>query len=100
MEFLKGRSSRSTLWFASFGILLAAILLALLASSELPEQIIVSVYILYVIAANVVGFVFIIRRLNDMNRSGWWILCAFIPLVNIAFMLTLLFVPGVSNDDR
>ncbi|MDP2931762.1 MAG: DUF805 domain-containing protein [Chloroflexota bacterium] len=31
-----------------------------------------------------------IRRLHDLNRSGWYLLLAFVPLVNIVMILSVL----------
>ena len=41
-----------------------------------------------------------IRRLHDTNRSGWWILIGFIPLVGLIVMLIFLCTKGTdgSND--
>ncbi len=35
-----------------------------------------------------------IRRLHDLNRSGWYWLIIFVPVVNIVLMIRLLFEPG------
>lgn len=40
-------------------------------------------------------FIIGIRRLNDLNRNPWWILMMFIPLLDIALLLALLFRPPV-----
>jgi uncharacterized membrane protein YhaH (DUF805 family) len=44
--------------------------------------------------------VFTKRRLNDLNRSGWWQLLNIIPLLNILLAIYLIFFPGtlVSNN--
>jgi uncharacterized membrane protein YhaH (DUF805 family) len=34
-----------------------------------------------------------IRRLHDMNTTGWWYLLAFIPGINLILVLVLLFAP-------
>lgn len=34
------------------------------------------------------------RRLHDLNKSGWWLLLALIPAVNVVFMIYLYFVKG------
>jgi len=31
-----------------------------------------------------------VRRLHDTNRSGWWLLIGFIPLINIVYLVFLL----------
>jgi uncharacterized membrane protein YhaH (DUF805 family) len=38
-----------------------------------------------------------IRRLHDMDKSGWYLLLAFIPLVNFFVLLWLLFWPGTDR---
>lgn len=41
-----------------------------------------------------------IRRLHDLNHSGWYLLLAFIPLVNVVMLLYLLFAPGRTEGNR
>ena len=41
-----------------------------------------------------------IRRLHDRNHSGWYLLLAFVPLVNLAMILYLLFAPGKAEGNR
>lgn len=47
-----------------------------------------------------VSFVMAKRRLNDMDRSGWWVLLTFVPILGVIPSLILLFYPGdkQSND--
>jgi uncharacterized membrane protein YhaH (DUF805 family) len=40
------------------------------------------------------------RRLHDFDASAWWILFSFVPLVNFALLISLLFVPGTKGDNR
>ncbi|MGB9429070.1 MAG: DUF805 domain-containing protein [Gammaproteobacteria bacterium] len=48
----------------------------------------------------VMGILFTIRRLHDMNASGWWTLLMLVPLGNIIFILVLLFTPGTIGENR
>jgi uncharacterized membrane protein YhaH (DUF805 family) len=41
-----------------------------------------------------------IRRLHDLNRSGWYLLLAFIPIMNIVMLAYLLFAPGKVAGNR
>jgi uncharacterized membrane protein YhaH (DUF805 family) len=51
--------------------------------------------------AAVVWFIgLLVRRLHDTDRSGWWILLAFVPLANFLLMLYLLLAPGTSGPNR
>ena len=40
------------------------------------------------------------RRLNDLNRSGWWMLVFIVPLVNLLMTIYVLLFPGSkeAND--
>ena len=48
----------------------------------------------------VMGVILGVRRLNDMNASGWLMLLALVPLANFVLALVLLFVPGSSGPNR
>jgi len=38
-----------------------------------------------------------IRRLHDLDKSGWWFLIALIPLIGFFFQLYLLFAKGTEG---
>ena len=44
--------------------------------------------------------IFTRRRLNDLNRSGWWQLIGIIPIINLIFYLYLLFFSGEKDANR
>ena len=46
------------------------------------------------------GFMFMIQRLHDMDACGWWSLLMFVPVVNALMGLVLLFAPGTRGDNR
>ena len=52
------------------------------------------------IFTTVMSIIYGIRRLNDMNMSGWMILLLFLPIANLVIAIMLLFVPGtkVANN--
>ena len=55
---------------------------------------------IFYIATFVVSIMFGKRRLNDLNRSGWWFLLVIIPLVNLALIIYLLFFPGTDGSNN
>ena len=55
---------------------------------------------LYYVAVIVPYLAVIFRRLHDTDRSGWWILIAFIPLVGIIVLLVFLILKGNEGDNR
>lgn len=41
-----------------------------------------------------------VRRFNDTGRTGWLALLLFVPLLNIAVALYLIFAPGTQGSNR
>ena len=46
------------------------------------------------------GLVLSIRRLHDINLSGWWMLVGFIPVINFLFFLYISVMPGTATVNR
>ncbi len=44
--------------------------------------------------------VFAIRRFHDLDKSGWWSVATFIPLINIIFILYMLLAKGTDGVNR
>lgn len=55
---------------------------------------------LYYIAVFIPYLAVIVRRLHDTDRSGWWILIAFIPIVGVIVLLVFLILAGKHGDNR
>jgi len=53
-----------------------------------------------VVVFMVLAFSWPIRRLHDLDHSGWLVLLQFIPLVNIAFALYIIFAPGTVGNNK
>ncbi|MBO4779427.1 MAG: DUF805 domain-containing protein, partial [Selenomonadaceae bacterium] len=45
-------------------------------------------------------FCLAIRRLHDLDRSGWWVLLSFVPIINFILGLYLMFKKGVVGGNR
>ena len=52
------------------------------------------------LAMIVVSIIFLIQRLHDLNHSGWMCLLMFIPLVNLFFMLYVVFARGTPGSNN
>lgn len=52
------------------------------------------------IAAVVGGWMIGIRRMHDLDKSGWWLLITLIPYVNMIFSLYVIFAPGTKGDNQ
>ena len=55
---------------------------------------------LYYIAVIIPYLAVIFRRLHDTDRSGWWFLIAFIPIVGLIVLLVFLVQDGTRGDNR
>ena len=81
-----GRARRSEYWYFVLFNMLAAI------AATLVDQVIgyPVVYIAYLLAAFIPGLAVFVRRMHDTNRSGWWFLIAFVPLIGAIVLLVFL----------
>jgi uncharacterized membrane protein YhaH (DUF805 family) len=68
----------------------------LAGETVMPIAVIVGLSVFY-IAIIVLSVAFGKRRLNDLNRSGWWMLIFIVPLVNLFMAIYIVFFPG-SNE--
>ena len=91
----EGRARRKEYWmFVLFNILVAAALGFIEgfvgAFSGTDQSVLSTIYQLAVIIPSIaVG----VRRMHDIDRSGWWVLC---PIVNFIFSVT----EGTSGSNR
>lgn len=81
-----------------FGII-AAIIIPLLGDSGAFLAIIGITWLVSVIGQLYAYFMPAIRRLNDLNKTGWMSLLYLIPLVNILFWLYLVFAEGDEGEN-
>ena len=60
---------------------------------------IIAIIVFYVVTI-VVSVMFAKRRLNDLNRSGWWFLLFIVPIVNLLLAIYLIFFPGTDGSNN
>ncbi|MDH3635012.1 MAG: DUF805 domain-containing protein [Gammaproteobacteria bacterium] len=60
---------------------------------------ILGIGIFYVLTI-VISVMFAKRRLNDLNRSGWWFLLFIVPFVNLLLAIYLIFFPGTNGSNN
>ena len=84
-------------------LFILAVILSLLLPDYIYKEYIVNILVaLYLIEALLIGisrFLLMIRRLHDLNCSGFWVILVFVPLVNIVFFLWLLIKKGTEGDN-
>jgi uncharacterized membrane protein YhaH (DUF805 family) len=101
----EGRGPRSEYWnFVLFYIvayvalmIVAAILGAISNVLALIVSIVVLVFALGMIIPSISAGV---RRLHDIDRSGWWLLIGFVPLVGFIVLLVFFCSKGTDGDNQ
>jgi uncharacterized membrane protein YhaH (DUF805 family) len=56
--------------------------------------------ILFYVATLVFSVMFGKRRLNDLNRSGWWFLLFIVPIANFFMAIYVIFFPGAESSNN
>lgn len=56
--------------------------------------------IAFYLASIVLAVMFGKRRLNDLNRSGWWFLLFLVPVVNLFMAIYMIFFPGMEDSNN
>ena len=97
-----GRASRAEYWYFSLVHTLVSVLLSVLDFSLGYAHLSIGVGLLsgvYTLAVMLPVAGVTIRRLHDTNRSGWWLLIAFIPLLGLIALLVMLTLKGTNGEN-
>jgi uncharacterized membrane protein YhaH (DUF805 family) len=108
----EGRVGRKQYWYYTLGVLIVFILIGVLAA-VLPGQILSSV-VKAVITLGIIVFgialwiallwsnlAIQVKRLHDLNKSGWFLLLILIPYIGpLIMMIWLGFFKGTDGDNR
>jgi len=102
----KGRFGRATYIVYSFGYSLLIMIVAMIVISVVSvmagnNSAIVSIVmgLMYVVLLPL-SFIFMIRRLHDLDWSGWLSLLTIIPLINLAIAIPMLFFRGTEGANK
>lgn len=92
-----GRSTRSEFWLFTLTLMiLMVIAIAVDSAIESPGVLAGLVYAAHVIPS----FSVTVRRLHDIDRSGWWVLIGFVPLVGSIVLLVFACTGGTDAPNR
>lgn len=104
----RGRASRSEYWWFILAFFLLALLVSIVEGAVLapmlgfeafdpaagnPMSMIVS------LALFLPTLAVAIRRLHDIDRSGWWYLIGFVPLIGVLVLIYWYVQPGTGGDN-
>ena len=96
-----GRAARPEYWWFALFNALASILASIVDKNVIGDVIGVPVVQAIVALALVVPTVAVaVRRLHDTDRSGWWLLIAFVPLIGAILLLVWFCSRGTTASNR
>ncbi|PSV32558.1 MULTISPECIES: DUF805 domain-containing protein [unclassified Photobacterium] len=98
-----GRSRRKEFWF--FTLFSALISMALGFADSLlglptigdDYGVLAALYSLFIVIPNIAV---IVRRLHDQDRTGWWALIMFVPIVGILVLIYFMVQDSKPGDNR
>lgn len=88
-----GRARRSEYWYFVLFNLIVSIVLGIvdgITGGYSPEAGIGLLGGIYTLAVLIPSIAVSVRRLHDTERSGWWLLIAFIPLIGAIVLLVFM----------
>lgn len=94
----RGRSRRAEYWwFFLFTIILQIVLMAFTAAMPTIGGIL---SLLVLLALIIPGLAVTIRRFHDLDKSGWWILIGFVPILGFILLIYWFTQRGTVGDNR
>jgi len=96
-----GRSRRQEYWMFFLFVMLVTIGLSIIEEIlglRIGEAGILSG--LFSLAILIPGIAVGIRRLHDIDRSGWWLLIGLVPLVGAIVLIVFMATRGTAGDNR
>ncbi|KFF23516.1 DUF805 domain-containing protein [Chryseobacterium vrystaatense] len=99
-----GRARRTEYWmYILFNMIFAfiAALLDNLLGLKFNEQIPYGfIYLIYGLATFIPGLAVLVRRLHDVDKSGWWFFISLIPIVGAIWLIVILATEGTPGSNE
>ena len=96
-----GRARRKEYWFfVLFNIIVSIVLSVIDVTLGLGAGGFGVLSGLYSLAVIIPSIAVSVRRLHDINKTGWWILIGFVPLIGIIVLLVFALMGGTQGDNE
>ena len=95
---LDGRASRSEYWW--FFLFFVVFLVAIFVLSLTWSRTLLSIWVAYLVVMAPPLWAVTVRRMHDVNRSGWWAIVGFMPLGGGPRHTRLLMRAGTRGPNR
>ena len=98
---LQGCASRKQYWMYALFYIVVNIVLGILSSMDNILGILFFIcFMLYSLALLLPSISISVRRLHDINRSGWWLLIFIVPMLGTLIWLVFMLWPGTPGPNR
>jgi len=98
-----GRAPRAEYWWfvlAEVVVLIIAKILDGIIGSDIGGSGSGIFYILVCLALLVPGIAVSIRRLHDTDKTGWWLLIAFVPIIGAIVLIVFMVQEGTAGSNQ
>jgi uncharacterized membrane protein YhaH (DUF805 family) len=98
-----GRASRSEYWYFALFVFIVVIALTIIdgfmgtLDVKSGHGLLSSIFSLAILIPQLAVQV---RRLHDVDKSGWWLLIYLIPIIGVIWMLVLYCIKGTEGENR
>lgn len=96
----EGRACRSEYWFWALFVLIVSIVTGILDRVIFPDNPTGLLNPLFGLAVLLPGIAVSVRRLHDINRTGWWWLLWFVPIVGWIILIVWAIKAGDGANNR
>lgn len=99
-----GRSRRKEYWMFTLGVVIATLVLAIVEGVLGLSGMVAGVYgpisTLFFLGLIVPSIAVQVRRMHDLDKSGWWVLIALIPFIGSIVLLVFMCLEGTRGENR
>lgn len=93
----KGRARRKEYWMFYLMNTIVAVILGVVTLAIPQVSLIGGIYSLAILLPS---FAVSVRRLHDIDKSGWWMLISFIPIIGAIWLLILICKDGTPGTNE
>lgn len=95
-----GRSTRSDYWYVVLANFLIGFVIGFVGGILNLGTVVTTISSVYSLAILVPSLALAVRRLHDINKSGWYYFMALIPVVGLIILLVYFCTPSVNENNR
>lgn len=95
-----GRACRSEFWFWMLFVVVGSICTSVLDLVVFPAVLLSPLNTVFLLATILPSLAVSVRRLHDLDKSGWWLLIGLIPLVGTIILIVWCATGGTDKSNR